>query len=187
MKRNKIYIEKLIHAFFDGTTSNTEEKELYQYFSGEDIDSELEKYKDLFSFFDEDLADEFAEIEQKEDADTVEISAKDNRKLKRLAVMLVSAAAVILLVILFNPFTQKTTFNPYEGSYARIDGKMYSGDDMSILEKLEKEILEKADREEESVDEILNAATEQENRYKTMINSINEKTKEYEELIQDAD
>lgn len=46
-----IYIGKLIERFLEGETSNQEEQELYDFFSGEDIPEDLIQYKPLFHFF----------------------------------------------------------------------------------------------------------------------------------------
>ena len=51
MKENEVYIKSLLNKFFEGKTSNMEEKELWQYFSSEEIPCELQEYKDLFRYF----------------------------------------------------------------------------------------------------------------------------------------
>ncbi len=44
-------IEKLLEKYFEGETTLSEEKELKVYFTGENVASHLERYKDLFQFF----------------------------------------------------------------------------------------------------------------------------------------
>ncbi|OED37995.1 hypothetical protein AB832_04820 [Flavobacteriaceae bacterium (ex Bugula neritina AB1)] len=44
-------IEKLLEKYFDGETTLSEEKELKVYFTGENVPPHLEKYKDLFQFY----------------------------------------------------------------------------------------------------------------------------------------
>ena len=44
-------IEKLLDKYFEGETTISEEKELKVYFTGETVPSHLEKYKDLFGYF----------------------------------------------------------------------------------------------------------------------------------------
>lgn len=44
-------IKALIEKYFDGTTSVQEEKQLKVYFSSDNVAPELEKYRNLFSYF----------------------------------------------------------------------------------------------------------------------------------------
>lgn len=44
-------IEKLLEKYFEGETTISEEKELKVYFTGENVSPHLERYKDLFQFF----------------------------------------------------------------------------------------------------------------------------------------
>lgn len=44
-------IEKLLEKYFEGETTISEEKELKVYFTGENVPSHLERYRDLFQYF----------------------------------------------------------------------------------------------------------------------------------------
>lgn len=43
--------KELIEKFFDGNTSLTEERQLYRYFNGRNVDTGLEQYRDIFVCF----------------------------------------------------------------------------------------------------------------------------------------
>lgn len=46
-------IEKLLEKYFEGNTSVSEEKELGDYFQGEDVATHLLRYKPIFNYFSE--------------------------------------------------------------------------------------------------------------------------------------
>lgn len=56
MKIDKDYIKGLLGRFFDGDTTNEEEKTLYDFFAAMDVPEELEKYRPMFSYFSAGLA-----------------------------------------------------------------------------------------------------------------------------------
>ena len=56
-KKNK-YIETLLECFFEGQTSNEEERQLYRFFKQETIPDELAQYKPVIQYFESGLADE---------------------------------------------------------------------------------------------------------------------------------
>lgn len=141
MKENKIYIESLVHKFFEGKTSNKEEKELWQYFSGEDIPCELEEYKDLFRYF----GGEFIEELKEEKKPSQGITGRKKLRIKIGFIAFTTVAAVLLFLIII---PQINKFDPYEGSYMVIDGK--KNYDTGLIKQQETEIRKMAaERERE--------------------------------------
>jgi hypothetical protein len=103
-------IEELINRFFEGLTSNPEEKELYGFFAGEDIPEHLYKYKPVFSYFESGIQNE------NQPDSTWEISLQPKKK--RIWVWIGVAASLLVLLGLwvFHP-KENQSFDPYEGSY----------------------------------------------------------------------
>jgi hypothetical protein len=103
-------IEELIDRFFEGLTSNREEKELYVFFAQENIPEYLQKYKPVFAYFEN-------EIQAENQIDfTPEVFSEPKKK--RIWIW-TSVAASLLLVIglrIFHP-DNNTPSGPYEGSY----------------------------------------------------------------------
>jgi hypothetical protein len=103
-------IEELIDRFFEGLTSNREEKELYAFFAQENIPEYLRMYKPVFAYFETGVRDE----------KTIDFTPKASSQPKKKRIWIwISVAASLLLIIglrIFHP-EDKEHFNPYEGSY----------------------------------------------------------------------
>jgi uncharacterized membrane protein YvbJ len=104
------HITELMDRFFDGSTSNEEERELYTFFSGEDIPAHLLPYKSLFAYFESGIE---AELNQ-ETAKKVTLRI---RKKKVLWWSSVAASLLILLSLQLFYVSNKQEAYPYEGSY----------------------------------------------------------------------
>lgn len=92
-------IEELIDRFFEGLTSNREEKELYAFFAQEDIPGYLRKYKPVFAYFE---------------------NGMQNKKPKRKQLWIwTSVAASLLILIGLRVFYPKDNpdLDSYDGSY----------------------------------------------------------------------
>lgn len=110
------YIENLIERFLDGATTLSEEQELYAYFSGNNVPEHLNKYKELFVWFDSGMAQEITET-------PVEILTELRPKRTfRLWGTVASIAAAITLFVLIYPHIAEPEFDPFEGSYIVRDG-----------------------------------------------------------------
>lgn len=81
-------IKQLLEKYFDGQTSIQEEKELKNYFSSKNIDSELMQYQDMFGYF--------SKEQQTETQIEPTLKQKPNRKWLWMA-----ASVVVLLGIGF--------------------------------------------------------------------------------------
>lgn len=126
MEQKNKYIEDLLEKFFEGLTSLKEEQELYKFFSEQrNLPQELEQYRPLFQYFETEMNSELEQTFGKGNdviADAT-IQLKHNTLLNKKWVFVVSAvAASLLLLIVANPFAKSSDFNPYEGSFVRIDG-----------------------------------------------------------------
>ena len=92
MELNKI--EGLIEKYFEGETSNFEEKELKHYFSSEDVAPSLEHYKSMFDYF----------VEAKKETSSAEITLPRNKK-NKMAWLSVAASVVVLFGVGFYVYT----------------------------------------------------------------------------------
>ena len=98
-------IEELIDRFFEGLTSNREEKELYDFFAQENIPEHLYKYKPVFAYFESGIQNENQ-------------SVSPQPKKKRIWLWAsVAASSLILIGLWFFHPKENQSFDPYEGSY----------------------------------------------------------------------
>jgi hypothetical protein len=104
-------IEELIGRFFEGLTSNREEKELYAFFAQEDIPGNLQKYKPVFAYFESGI--------QAENQINPVWKFSSRPKRKRIWIWTGIAASFLVLIGLrfFHPKENQSFEDPYEGSY----------------------------------------------------------------------
>lgn len=118
MENKYKYIGELIELFFDGGTSNSQEKELYAFFrETEDLPEHLLPYRRIFGYFENGIApasDKKTEIEG-------EILILPHRKPFRKATI-IAAAVFVLLAAIPLYFGYMRTPDPYKGSYVRVGG-----------------------------------------------------------------
>lgn len=182
--KNEIYIKQLMDDFFDGKTSVAQEKELYSYFSDENVAESLLKYKPLFHYFDEIISDE---IEMLEDdltqgySDTI-VSEKKVGK-KKLYMILTAVAASLLLILFFRLFADEIEVNPYEGSYVIENGEKIYLSDVDAIQKMESEILARASQQEEEISGLFYPAKKQERAISSIEEEVNLKEKKYKKIM----
>lgn len=194
--KNEADIKKIIEDFFEGKTSNAEEKELYEYFSGDNVAESLKEYRPLFNYLEHEIIDELRLLE--DDLSESIFSVEKKKRKGRVYLIALAVVASLLLVLIFKPFSKWAEVNPYEGSYVIENGKKMYIQDADWAEQKEKEILAfVADKEREyynlysSIEATEEAshcleeqALEKERKYNQLINAINLKTKKYEDLLQ---
>jgi len=120
MREEYKHIEDLLERFFDGQTTNAEEKELYVFFESGEVPEHLVSYKPVFGYFESGLAGEI------EDSEVKPVSVKPLNLRRKYLTIVTSVAAVVLLFFLLQPLftTHKDTgTDPFEGSYIVRDGK----------------------------------------------------------------
>lgn len=108
------YIEKLIEKFFNGDTSLEEEKAIYTYFSGENIPSHLQKYRDLFC--------DFSML-------PLQSQKKKRQKIFHLKWYAGVAASILLaatVIFSWNKYDAMQFNKKYDGSYVIVNGIRYS-------------------------------------------------------------
>jgi len=164
------HIEELLERFFEGQTSNAEEQRLYEFFAGDDVPEHLFHYKQVFSYFDNDIEEEINEV--KADMFIIlpsalrsmeeEFSEKEVpvRRIKKRTWIIWSgiAAAALLTLILLNPFEKP--FDPYEGSYIIRNGVRIT-DPETIRPELEATVRQ-VQKQQEEADRIFNELMEDE-------------------------
>jgi hypothetical protein len=106
MKGKDNHIEKLLERFFEGYTSNAEERQLYDFFASRDVPKHLLPCKPLFAGF-EAIPEAFCEN-----------GPPVRRKSYGKWILWSGVAAALLVLLLLNPFGYgNKPPNPYEGSY----------------------------------------------------------------------
>jgi hypothetical protein len=104
-------MEELLERFFEGRTSNGEERQLYRFFAQASIPEHLSRYRPVFRYFETDLADECKALKS-----SVQPVCRSHKK--RWIAWAGIAASLLAGVLLSVFFLKKTTpFEPYEGSY----------------------------------------------------------------------
>ncbi|MDR3062001.1 MAG: hypothetical protein LBU57_07805 [Dysgonamonadaceae bacterium] len=170
------YIEELLKRFFDGNTSNKEERELYIFFSGKDVPEHLKSYIPVFDFFETGMDKEFNTCRE------------NNPKVKKLTpnykkwiTLTGIAASVLLLVAVFNKVIKNDgTFNPYEGSYIIRNGEKIA--DIELIRPELEATIAKVFKQQEKLNKILanvnptdefdRIKQEIENQYCELVNSF---------------
>lgn len=150
--KNSDNIKLLTEKFFDGITTLEEEKTLYSYFSGDDIEQSLMPLQDMFR----DLA-ALHDMAVTADISTPTPPPATTPKAKRRSMwtaISAAAAAILLLVIVKTQagrHEEQQLAALYEGSYMIVDGKR-----IDDLRKLKPEI-EKSLSEAEQIERLMTA------------------------------
>jgi len=132
-------IEKLIERFFEGQTSNEEERELYVFFSNDNIPEQFLPYRPVFAYFENGI---------KEEVENNPKTIQSFRK-KRIGIRLsIAASVLILLSIGIYHFTREKEYNPYEGSYIIRNGEKIT-DPKIVNPEIEKTLLAVQEQEKE--------------------------------------
>ncbi len=119
-------IEDLLDRFFEGQTSNEEERVLYEFFARPDIPAHLERYREVFGYFESGIALDFSETPE------LRLPAKEISYKRKIGWAIAVCVAASLLLFLVNTvfMNQNASFNPYEGykeDTTRIGGHIPSG------------------------------------------------------------
>lgn len=139
-------IEDLLERFFEGQTSNEEERTLYDFFTRADVPSHLESYKEVFGYFEKSIAGEFWE------APELSITSKaPSSSERRFRWTIILAVAASLLVLLVNTFFigRENSFNPYEGSFI-----VRNGERITDPQKIRAEIV-RVEAQQEWMDQLI--------------------------------
>jgi len=152
---DKNNIENLLERFFEGTTTNQEEKQLYDFFTKEEIPDELKKYKPVFEYFHSGIIKETADEKKGQNI----IRKKYALHYKKIIYAIGGIAASIL--ILFSVYSllnhREKSFNPYEGSYIVRNGIRITDIDaiQPELEKTYKEAVKQTEEINRTIEEIM--------------------------------
>jgi hypothetical protein len=125
MKKEHEHIHILLERFFDGLTSNDEERELYRYFMQDTISGKFAQYAPVIKYFSEGITDELVLLSFSELSPNEPIGQFNNSVCKTLSpkrkrwIVWSSVAASFLLVIFTSLYFLKTEkpSDPFEGSY----------------------------------------------------------------------
>ena len=172
------HVKVLIERFFDGITTNEEEKELYLFFSEEDIPAELMLYKSLFTYFETNLEQEYCDINTTPLPPLFRLRRRLSMKSKVRSRLLINGAAAILFIffsvsayhIIGN---NSRNFDPYEGSFIVKNGVKIT-DLNQIRPELEATMERVLYKENKAEIEFLRMEYEQQSKYLNFINSFPE-------------
>lgn len=176
MEKDYDKINTLIARFFEGYTTNEEEKELYDLFSREELPQELASYKPMFDYFETGIADDF--LKENRPA-----APQPKRSLKRRLWIAGSVAALLLLLVTIgvNLFPPDRPFNPYEGSYIIRNGQRI--DDLNVIAPELEMVATAALLQQEKMEQLLHRAEEAERgnlRHQEMQHQLCEMVSRYE-------
>lgn len=166
-------IEELLALFFEGRTTNAQEKELYDYFGQEDIPDSLLPYKTLINYFENGLGKE--PPVRKHPSKNV---------FRHIGVRASVAAAFILGALIALPFllNRERAFDPYQGSYIVRNGQtVYSNPESFAAQReaIEREMDEK-ERELEAINEAVDRKIAEYTRLNETERSLNETSEKME-------
>ena len=142
------YIESLVEKFLEGRTTNTEERELYEWFATADVPDKWSDLKAMFAWYAEGMPEEQKAPEEPKPRITL-------RRKWWIAAATAAACAAIVVVLLphGNTEPQIHTYNIYEGSYIVEAGIRY--DDIEVIEDDIEELFARAEAIEFEANELI--------------------------------
>ena len=140
------YIESLVDKFLEGRTTNTEERELYEWFATADVPEEWSDLKAMFAWYAAGMPEQKAPAEPK---------PRMTLHRKWWIAAATAACAAIVVVLLPNGKTepQTQTYNIYEGSYIVEAGVRY--DDIEVIEDDIEDLFARAEAIELEANELI--------------------------------
>ena len=115
MKKEHEHINTLLERFFDGLTSNDEERELYRFFKQDDIPEAFAQYSPVIKYLSDGLARELEPSltsHSRSDGSAVVSTARRKRWIKWGSI-----AASFLFIVFTSLYFLRTEADPFEGSY----------------------------------------------------------------------
>ena len=172
-------IEELIESFFEGQTSNEEEKELYAFFSGENIPEHLLPYRQVFTYFETGIKEEFNQ--------QAIIPKTIKSSMKKKIIVWTSVAASLLILISFGiyRFSQEKEYSLYEGSYIIRNGIKIT-DPKIVIPEIKKTLYAEQQQEiefEQLLQQLLE--TNQEDPYEQIMKEIKQQQLEWVKQVKD--
>lgn len=173
MENKDLYIEELLALFFEGRTTNAQEKELYDYFEQANIPERLIPYKPLMACFRNGLEN------------GLPVRESPTRNISRHIGVRASVAAVFIVgALIALPFLlqREKAFDPYQGSYIVRNGRTIPGSPETFAaqrEAIERDMNEKQ-RELEAINEAVDRKTAEYTRLNETERSLNETVEKME-------
>lgn len=142
-------IEYLLDRFFEGQTSNEEERALYDFFARPDIPAHLERYREVFGYFESGIALDFSETPE------LRLPVRESSNKRKIGWAIAVCVAASLLLFLVNQLFMGTeeVINPYEGSYIVRNG--YVVTDLDRIQPEIEAIYQAAEAAEKAADLLL--------------------------------
>jgi len=182
MKSKNVSIETLLERFFEGQTSNEEERQLYLFFKQDDVPEELVRMKPVFSYFESGLDGDISHTDGK----TPNIAVIQTVK-KRYRMMWGSVAASLLIILgatfFFFKGSRSNAIDPYEGSYIIRNGVRIS--DLNVIRPELEATMQEVMRQHAAMEQMLAHLTEIENMETRIMQQIEEQHRQITDHIQD--
>ncbi len=167
-------IDELIERFFEGMTSNEEEKELYGFFAQDTIPEHLQKYKPVFDYFDKGIVEDT----KAEDREKILVNIPKKKKSGLFIIAGVAASVLILLSVYFLFGRSTKQFDPYEGSYIVRNGVRIT--DMEQIRPELEATYRNAIQQEETAEKMIRDVSVPDDKYDEADTRLNE---QYENLM----
>ena len=178
MKQDYQWIEELIERFFDGQTSNEEERNLYAFFSSKNVPEHLLPYRPVFAYFETGIKEE---PEHRE----IVLKTKQSFWKKKISIWMSVAASLLILISLgIYHFAREKNFNPYEGSYIIRNGVKIT-DPKIVNPEIEKTLYLVQQQEQERDLLLQRLQQNQENPYEQSVKEIKQRQLKWVEEIKD--
>jgi len=180
MKQDYKGIEELIERFFEGQTSNEEERELYAFFSEENVPEHLLTYREVFAYFETGI------IEEDFNHVIIDREIIKSTRRNRMRIWVGIAASLLLLISLrIYHYTNEKEYKIYEGSYIVRNGVKIT-DPKIVIPEIKKTLYLVQQQEEEN-DQLFQQLfeTNMEDPFEQIVREINQQQLEWVEQIED--
>jgi len=164
MTENYKHIEDMIHRFDQGTITNAQERELFDFFNGDDVPVHLLPEKAFFQYMGDGFIRELGKTES-----VLPMQAKSLKR--RYIVIPLSAAAAVVLFLLAQPILNSPGFDPYAGSYIVRNGKRIH--DLEQIKQEERIILEMSRAKNNEIRQIFESSELKIKEYTEILNVNN--------------
>jgi hypothetical protein len=186
MKEENEYIETLLERFFEGQTSNAEERQLYLFFRQKEIPEELIRFKPVVRYFENGLADELKCSPKDARAQNIAVNVPFWRNYRVIWGGVAASLQAILCTTLFLfKNTGTDSFDPFEGSYIIRNGVRIT--DLNLIRPELEATMREVMQQEEAMEQMIAQLTEITNIENLIMQQIEEQHRQILDDIQDED
>ena len=148
-------IEKYIHRFMEGETTNVEEQAIYRFFHTEEVPEHLKPYTDMFAWYEEGMPEEKLPKPK-----TRPLWVRIPLELWSMGIAAMLVIGIGLGIVLSFGDSTNEEWSCYEGSYVEVNGKRIT--DVEAIMPIILETLAEAEEIEKGIEERLAEARHKE-------------------------